>query len=319
MAAKLSADRTSLEGQFSDVTDLPMATLNTGLLSDGLYLKLDDGVALDKPLHLVSIGTAREEPVSFHPRHLIVAGAGSVATIVESHVGSGAYFSNSVSEVSVGDGAVLNHYKLQNEGPEAYHLAANLVRIADRAVYDNFVLQVGGNLARNEIRSELGERVECRLNGAYLACGEQHIDNTTFIDHAAPNSSSREVYKGVLDENARGVFQGKILVRQDSQKTDGHQLNKTLLLSPGTEIDTKPELEIYADDVKCSHGATTGELEEELLFYLRARGIDPQTARGMLVAAYVGEALDEIQAEAPRAAFQAVVDDWLESRSERQG
>ncbi|MDD9926441.1 MAG: Fe-S cluster assembly protein SufD [Rhodospirillaceae bacterium] len=319
LAAKLSADRTSLEGQFSDVTDLPMATLNTGLLSDGLYLKLDDGVALDKPLHLVSIGTAGEEPVSFHPRHLITAGAGSVATIVESHVGSGAYFSNSVSEISVGDGAVLNHYKLQNEGPEAYHLAANLVRIADRAVYDNFVLQVGGNLARNEIRSELGERVECRLNGAYLACGEQHIDNTTFIAHAPPNSSSREVYKGVLDESARGVFQGKILVRQDSQKTDGHQLNKTLLLSPGTEIDTKPELEIYADDVKCSHGATTGELEEEPLFYLRARGIDPQTARGMLVAAFVGEALDEIQTEAPRAAFQAVVDDWLESRSERQG
>ena len=226
LASKLSVDKTSLEGQFGDMEGLPLAILNTGLLSDGLYLKLDDEVVLDKPLHLVSVGHAGSEPVSFHPRHLIVVGVGSVATIVESHVGDGTYFTNSVNEISVGDGAVLNHYKLQNDGSEAYHLAANLVRIGDRAVYDSFVLQVGGKLARNEVRTELGERVECRLNGAYLGRGEQLIDNTTFVDHAAPNSSSREVYKGVLDESARGVFQGKILVRQDSQKTDGHQQTK---------------------------------------------------------------------------------------------
>ena len=319
LAAKLSANAASLEGWFGAMDGLPLVALNTALMSDGLFLKLEEGVTLEKPLHLISIGHGDGEPVSFHPRNMIVAGAGSTATIVESHVGDGAYFSNGVTEISVGEGAVLNHYKLQNEGAEAYHLTANLVRIADRAVYDSFVLHVGGKLARNEIRAELGERVECRLNGAYLARGEQHIDNTTFIDHAAPNSSSREVYKGVLDESARGVFQGKILVRKDSQKTDGHQLNKTLLLSAGTEIDTKPELEIYADDVKCSHGATTGELEEEPLFYLGARGIDPEAARGMLVAAFVGEALDEMQAEAPRAAFQAVVDGWFETRSEGQG
>ena len=319
LAAILREDPASVEGRFGDTTGLPLATLNTGLMADGLYLKLEDGAALDKPLHLVSIGRADDDALSFHPRHLIVAGAGSVATIVESHVGSGAYFSNSVSDVIVGEGAVLNHYKLQNEGPEAFHLAANLVQLADRAVYDGFVLQTGAKLARNEVRSLLGAHVECRLNGAYLGRGEQHIDNTTFIDHAAPNSSSREVYKGVLDGSSRGVFQGKILVRKDSHKTDGHQLNKTLLLSRGTEIDTKPELEIYADDVKCSHGATTGELDEEPLFYLRARGIDPETARGMLVAAFIGEALDEIQVEAPRASFQAVVDGWLEKRSEGQG
>jgi Fe-S cluster assembly protein SufD len=301
-------------GQSGDFSTLPMASLNTALMVDGLYLDLADGATLDHPLHLISIGCADAEPLSFHPRHLIVAGAGSIATVVESHVGSGAYFSNGVSEILVGEGAVLNHYKLQNDGADAFHLAANLVRMEDRSVYDGFVLQTGARLARNEVRTHLDARVECRLNGAYMATGEQHIDNTTFIDHAAPNSSSREIYKGVLDESARGVFQGKILVRKDSQKTDGHQLNKTLLLSPGTEIDTKPELEIYADDVKCSHGATTGELDEEPLFYLRARGIDPQTARGMLVAAFIGEALDEIQAEAPREAFQAVVDNWLDRR-----
>ncbi len=319
VADKLSKDPISLEGrldQLGDSSALPMASLNTAFMTDGLYFHLDNGVALDRPLHLISIGQADGSPISFHPRHLITAGAGCIATIVESHVGTGAYFSNGVSEIAVGEGAVLNHYKLQDEGQDAYHLAANLVRLGDRAVYDNFVLQVGARLARNEIRTQLGEHVECRINGAYLASGEQHIDNTTFIDHAAPNSSSREVYKGVLDGSARGVFQGKILVRKDSQKTDGHQLNKTLLLSPGTEIDTKPELEIYADDVKCSHGATTGELEEEPLFYLRARGIDPQTARGMLVAAFIGEALDEIQSEAPREAFYAVVNSWLDRRDE---
>ena len=319
LAKRFSEDPVSLMDLFGDTADLPLASLNTGLMADGLYLNLADGVVLDKPLHLVSIGQADGEPLSFHPRHLIQTGASSIATIVESHVGEGTYFSNGVMEISVGEGAVLNHYKLQNEGAEAFHLAASLVRIEDRATYDGFVLQIGAKLARNEVRSLLGERVECRLNGAYLGRGEQHIDNTTFIDHAAPNSSSREVYKGVLDGSSRGVFQGKILVRKDSQKTDGHQLNKTLLLSRGTEIDTKPELEIYADDVKCSHGATTGELEEEPLFYLRARGIDPETARGMLVAAFIGEAMEEMQAEAPRAAFQAVVDSWLERRSEGQG
>ena len=218
-------------------------------------------------------------------------------------------------EISVNGGAVLNHYKLQNEGSEVFHVATNLVRLADGAVYDNFVLQVGAKLARNEIRAVLGERVECRLNGAYLAGGEQHIDNTTFIDHAAPNSSSREVYKGVLDESARGVFQGKILVRQGSQKTDGHQLNKTLLLSPGTEIDTKPELEIYADDVKCSHGATTGELEEEPLFYLRARGVGEVEARKMLTLAFAADVLAKIEQPALKSYLEHCVSDLLLSVS----
>lgn len=154
------------------------------------------------------------------------------------------------------------------------------------------------------------------MNGAYLARGEQHIDNTTFIDHAAPNSASHEVYKGVLDDSARGVFQGKILVRKDAQKTDGRQLNKTLLLAPGAEMDSKPELEIYADDVKCTHGATIGDLSEEAMFYLKARGIDARQAQAMLVAAFVGEAVTEIQAAGPREGFQAVVDAWLEAREE---
>jgi len=314
--AQTPADLKDVFGSLADVEKLPLAALNTASMSDGLYVRLADGVVLDKPLHLVSIGSAGETPVRFNPRHLVVLGKGSIATLVESHVGRGEYFGNTVAEIAVGDGAVLNHYKLQNESTDAFHVAFTQVKLADRAVYDSFVLQVGGKLARNEIRAELGEHVECRVNGAYLARGEQHIDNTTFIDHAAPNSASHEVYKGVLDDSARGVFQGKILVRKDAQKTDGRQLNKTLLLAPGAEMDSKPELEIYADDVKCTHGATIGDLSEEAMFYLKARGIDARQAQAMLVAAFVGEAVTEIQAAGPREGFQAVVDAWLEAREE---
>ncbi|MEX2617693.1 MAG: Fe-S cluster assembly protein SufD [Alphaproteobacteria bacterium] len=320
LAAKAAQDPAALEaslGRLADIESRPLAALNTASMADGLYLRLADGAALDKPLHLVCIGDAGDDPVGISPRHLIDMGAGSIATLVESHVGAGSYFANTVSEISVGAGAVLNHYKLQNEGPEAFHVAYTHVRLEDRSTYDGFVLQVGGKLARNEIRTHLGEHVECRLNGAYLGRGEQHIDNTTFIDHASPNSTSHEVYKGVLDGRSRGVFQGKILVRKDAQKTDGRQVNKTLLLSPGTEIDTKPELEIYADDVKCSHGATTGDLAEEALFYLMARGIDRKKAKAMLVVAFVGEAVAEIQSPGPRAAFQKTVDAWLGEEDEK--
>ena len=300
-------------GRIADTRVHPLAALNTAYMADGLYMKLADNAVLDAPLHLISIASAGDTAVRFHPRHLVVLGANAVATLVESHVGSGETFANTVLEADLGVSAMLNHYKLQNEGPDACHIAFSQIRLADRSHYDGFVLQTGARLARNEVRVQLGNRVECRLNGAYLGRGDQHIDNTTFIDHTAPNSTSREVYKGVLDDRARGVFQGKILVRKDAQKTNGHQLNKTLLLSRGTEIDSKPELEIYADDVKCGHGATTGELEEDALFYLQARGIAPAQARAMLVAAFLGDAVAQIQAEQPRAAFQAVVDQWLDA------
>jgi len=300
-------------GRIADTQVHPLAALNTAYMADGLYMKLADNAVLDAPLHLISIASAGETAQRFHPRHLVVLGENATATLVESHVGAGETFSNTVLEADLGVSAMLNHYKLQNEAPDAFHIAFSQIRLADRASYDGFVLQTGARLARNEVRVQLGDRVECRLNGAYLGRGDQHIDNTTFIDHTAPNSTSREVYKGVLDDRARGVFQGKILVRKDAQKTNGHQLNKTLLLSRGTEMDSKPELEIYADDVKCGHGATTGELEEDALFYLRARGIAPAEARAMLVAAFLSDAVAEIQAEQPRAAFQAVVDQWLDA------
>ncbi|MBL4721743.1 MAG: Fe-S cluster assembly protein SufD [Alphaproteobacteria bacterium] len=296
----------------------PLADLNTAYLDDGFCVFIDDGAVLDKPLHLVSIGASSgTDPVCFYPRLLVSAGADCIATIVESHVGDGAYFSNGAAEIWVGAGAVLNHCKVQVEGAEAYHIADTAIHLSDRAVYDGFVFQSGGLLARNEVYASLdGEKIECRISGAYLATGKQHIDNTTFIDHVKPDCKSREVFKGVLDGTSRAVFQGKILVRKDAQKTDGFQLNKALLLSTGAEMDSKPELEIYADDVKCSHGATVGELDADALFYLRARGIDLETARNLLVAAFVDDAVGEIQNAAVREAVSEMVQAQFAMRNE---
>ncbi|MFT6582319.1 MAG: Fe-S cluster assembly protein SufD [Alphaproteobacteria bacterium] len=321
LADKISADPDMLEpllGSLAIRDGKPLADLNTAYLDDGVCVIIDDGVVLDKLLHLVSVGvSAGAEPICFYPRLLISVGAGGIATIVESHIGDGAYFSNCASEIWIGDGAVLNHCKVQNDGAEAYHIADTAALLSDRSVYDGFVFQSGGLLARNEVYASLeGENIECRISGAYLASDRQHIDNTTFIDHVKPSCRSREVFKGVLDGNARAVFQGKILVRKDAQKTDGFQLNKALLLSPGAEIDSKPELEIYADDVKCSHGATVGELDADALFYLRARGIDLAAARNLLVAAFVDDAVSEIQNEAVRDAVSEMVQSRLAMRNE---
>jgi Fe-S cluster assembly protein SufD len=318
MLRKSPAVLEPLLGQIAVRDNRPLTALNAAHLDDGLCVFVEKGVVLEKPIHIVSIGApCGDEAASFHPRLLVSLGAGSVATIVESHVGKGAYFSNGVAEFVVGADAVLNHYKIQEESDEAYHLADTTLRLEDRSTYDGFTFQSGSVLARNEIYACLdGEHVDCRVNAAYLGAGKQHIDNTVFIDHVKPGSRSREVCKGVLDDQSRAVFQGKILVRKDAQKTDGFQLNKALLLSRGAEIDSKPELEIYADDVKCSHGATVGELDADALFYLRSRGIDTVAARNLLISAFVAEAVAEIQSETVRNAVSDMVQEKLEMRHE---
>ena len=322
LSEAIRTDEQSLSAHLGHLTESeenPFADLNTAFLEDGLVLRLADGVTLDRPVHLVSIGAVADRAVAFFPRLLVVLGKGARATLFESHAGlGGAYFSNIVMEAVLGEGAHLEHYKLQNESPEAFHIANTRVSVASQGFYDGFVLQTGSRLARNEVQVALnGENARCHLSGAYLGTGRQHLDNTTFIDHAVPDCASREVYKGVLDERAHGVFQGKILVRRDAQRTDGHQLNRALLLSREAEVNAKPELEIYADDVKCSHGATVGELAEEQLFYLQARGIDRATARALLIEAYVQEAVDEIGNAEARLPFQRVVGGWLKARKER--
>ncbi len=316
LAAAIARDPAAVAASLPDDGDaMPMAALNTAFVSDGLVLRLARGAMLDKPLHLVSVAT---DGVAFHPRHLIQLEADASATVLESHIGAGAGFANHVADIQVAPGAVLKHYVLQDQAPATFHVAAVRLALAERATYEGFVLHTGARLARHELRATVGGgNVECAMAGLYLAAGEQHHDNTTFIDHAEPGSRSRQLFKGVLDDRARGVFQGRVLVRPHAQKTDAHQLSRALLLSPRAEMDGKPELEIYADDVRCSHGATIGSLDQEPMFYLMSRGIDETTAYRMLVEAFAVEAIDEISAGPVRDAFAAKVVTWLAGRSTR--
>lgn len=306
-------------GRIAELDPHPLVALNTAFLGDGAVVRIARGVEVPEPIELVYVSLGSDGPaVAFHPRTLIVAEPMSRAVVVEHHIGlgDGATLANHVAEVSVGEGAALHHYKVQREGAQAFHLAHTAVRVARDGCYDSFILTAGARLSRNEVRTCLGGTgASCRLNGAYMVRGDQHVDTTTFIDHAEPHGSSREVYKGAVDDTARAVFQGKILVRRGAQKTDGHQLNRALLLSDTAEIDSKPELEIYADDVKCSHGATAGELADEQLFYLRARGIPREEARGLLIAAFLAEAIDEIPEAMVRERFQELVAGWLDARN----
>ena len=320
LAAALTANPDSLQkhlGSTEAPWPQPLFDLNGALMQDGLLLRVKAGCAVELPIEVIYLGAPSSEPIAFHPRNLFVLEPGSAATVLEHHVGlgaSGCYLANSASEIYVGDGAQLHHYKLQAESPEAFHLTTLRATLGKDAYYDGFGLSSGARLSRNEIQLRLaGEGAHCNLNGAYMMRGNQHCDNTTRIDHMVPNTSCREVFKGVLEDQARAVFQGKLVVHPDAQHTDGHQLSKALLLSDQAELDAKPELEIYADDVKCSHGATTGDLDHDALFYLRARGIPEAAARRMLIEAFLAEAVHEISAEGLCPALMSSVAGWLAS------
>ena len=303
-------------GRLAAVDGHALIALNTGLLASGALLVLPAGAVLERPVELVMIGagSGADRPLAWHPRLLVVAGAGSRATLVEHHLSLGGDPAcvNLVAELFLGAGARFAHYKVQRENPASFHLATVTGRLERDAGYEGFLLTPGGRLSRNEIRLVLdGPGATARLNGAYLVRGRQHCDTTTLIDHAHPRGTSRQMFKGVLDGEARGVFQGQVLVRPGAQQTDGHQLHRALLLSDHAQIDAKPELEIHADDVKCSHGATVGDLDEDALFYLRARGIDRDRARSLLVAAFINEAIAEITNPTVAAAFESLADGWL--------
>ena len=297
-----------------------LEALNLAFASDGYVITLAAGVSIEAPVELLHLTTPAAAAVAYHTRNAIIAEPGSSATVIETFVHDAAtvYWSQPVTEIRVGPGATLRHYKDQNESIKAFHTAATDVRVSENGRYENFVLTTGAALSRNEIAVVLdGRGASCRLDSGYLARGRQHADNTTSIIHAKPQTTSAEVYKGVLDDRARAVFQGRIVVEKDAQKADGHQLNKTILLSDRAEIDTKPELEIFADDVKCSHGAAAGELDEDALFYLRARGIDQADARRMLVEAFVSETLDNVSDIAVRTAFERRIGEWMTAVAEQ--
>lgn len=298
-----------VEAQFNanlDGTDEAVRSLNIAMMDSGFVFRVEKGVVLEKPVEVVYIGGLTDEPVAYFPRNMIVVEEGAQATLVKHHagLGAGAYFANTATSVEVGNGANFKHYKLQNESIDATHLSSVGVTVGRDATYESFNLSIGGRLSRNEVSVSMnGEGGFAGVNGAYMMKAREHVDTTTRIDHTVPNTSCREVFKGVLDDEARAVFQGKIVVHKDAQKTDGHQLSNALLLSDGAEMDAKPELEIYADDVKCSHGALMGQLDESSLFYLRSRGVPEAQARNMLIQSFLGEAVDEITHDEVREAI----------------
>jgi len=297
-------------GQSAQFDTQAFVALNTAALEDGAFVHIKRGVVVEEPIHLLFVSVPAAGPTVSHPRTLIVAEENCQATIVESYSGAAdkVYFTNAVSEVSVAENAVLDHYKVQRESLKAYHVATMQLQIARSANFSSHSIALGGLLVRNDANAYLGgEGIECTLNGVYLGNDRQVIDNHTAIDHAMPHCNSHEVYKGILDGHSRGVFNGKIFVRQDAQKTDAKQTNQTLLLSPTAQIDTKPQLEIFADDVKCTHGATIGQLSGEAMFYLQARGIPKEQARALLTYAFASDIVSRIKIDAIRAQLDQVL------------
>lgn len=326
LADALAANAAVLEsnlGRHATFDRAPFVALNTAFLQDGAVVTIRRGAALgrDLPIHLLFVSTGvsatnnqgaangsesasgSDGPTVSHPRVLIVAEENSEATIVESYVGvdSGTYFTNAVTEVSVANDARLDHYKVQRESLNAFHVATMQIAMGQGSVFSSHSIVLGGQIVRNDVNAVLnGEHAECTLNGVNIGTGKRVLDNHTSIDHASPNCASHELYKNILDGESKGVFNGKIYVRLDAQKTDAKQTNQTLLLSPDAQINTKPQLEILADDVKCTHGATIGQLDRNALFYLRARGIGEAEGRAMLTYAFAGEIVHRIKVDAVR-------------------
>jgi len=290
----------------------PLVALNTMLTQDGALLTVPKGVDAG----LVVLVNAATDRAACHPRHVVRLAAGSRMTLLELSLGEGSYLHNPVFEVLVAEDAVLTHVRLQNESPTALHLSTLYAEVDARGTYDSFALNLGARLARTEAHVRFtGPSGIAHLNGAQLLRDSQHADFTTVVKHDAPSCSSRQTVKNVLADRAQGVFQGRIEVARGAQKTDGYQMNQALLLSPDAEIDTKPELEIFADDVKCSHGATVGELDSDQLFYLRSRGIPDAEARSMLIHAFLAEGLNAVTNETLRGVLDRAVEGWWERRA----
>jgi Fe-S cluster assembly protein SufD len=284
-------------GQLADWQLNAFVALNTAHSEDGA-LVIADGI-VDGFVHLLFVGEG--DGIWSHPRNIIVAGRASQLTVVETYVGRGKYFTNAVTEVFAGEGSVVDHYKIGSESRDAYHVGALQIRQERSSSVISRNVSFGGALVRNDINVALtGEGASLSLDGLFVVTGNQHVDTHTLIDHISPHCESHELYKGILDENARGIFDGRIIVRPNAQKTISRQENRNLLLSETAIVDSKPTLEIHNDDVKCNHGSTIGQLEEEPLFYLRSRGIGEEDARNMLVYAFASEIVDRMKIEPVR-------------------
>jgi Fe-S cluster assembly protein SufD len=315
---KLPAWLKATLAQVNSREDDPLLAINIALMSGGVVLRIGEGVTLDKPIHIIQLD-GKGGPASAVTRNVIVAERDSSATVLESFgsLGMRGLQRNAVTETSLGEKAVLRHIKLQREGEEAFHLSTWLASLAAESRYDAFQFSMGSALARNQIFAKfIGEGAQANLSGVFLLRGRQHCDTTILVEHLVPHCATRELLKAVLDDEARGIFQGKIVVAPGAQKTDSKQMAQALLLAEGAEFDSKPELEIFADDVVCGHGSTSGQIDEDLLFYLETRGIPEAEARALLIQAFVGEALDQLEDEALREALSRTAAGWLGVRFE---
>lgn len=301
-------------GAYADYASSGFTALNMAFLRDGGVIYIPPGRILDTPIHLLFVSTGGRQEFVTHPRNIIIVGDNAEATIVESYIGlsDNVYFTNTVTEIAIGKNAVLEHERIQREGPNAFHVSTQQIQQGAHSTYVSNAVTFGGRIVRNNINSVLaGEGAECTFNGLYFGTARQHIDNHTVIDHAMPHCPSHELYKGILGGHSRGIFNGKIFVRKDAQKTDAKQTNRNLLLSDSASVDTKPQLEIFANDVKCTHGATIGQLDEESIFYLRSRGIEEKEARDLLTFAFAGEIIERIKIRPLRERLDAIIRDHL--------
>jgi len=292
--------------------------LNSAFLEDGALVRIARGAVVEQPIHLVFLSVPGPQAAVVHPRTLVLAGANSQSTIVESYVGSSdePWFTNAVTEIVSGEAAVVDHYKVQLEGRGACHVATLQAQVGRSGNFSSHSISMGGALVRNDANAVLSEGSHATLNGLYIVNGTQHVDNHTSIDHAKPHATSHELYKGILDEKSTAVFNGKIFVRKDAQKTDSKQTNKNLVLSDDAVINTKPELQILADDVRCTHGATIGQLDAESMFYLQSRGIGRRQARSLLIYAFAQDIVDRIKVETLRKHLESALFEKFHEHSE---
>jgi Fe-S cluster assembly protein SufD len=313
LAAANKTDSSLVEAhlaRYADYDNHAFVALNTAFMQDGAFVQIPKGAILDRPIYLVFVATQREAPTVIYPRNLIVVGSASQAQIIESYIGlsESVYFTNAVTEIVAGEDSVVEYYRLQHESEHAFHIGTTHIHQDRNSNFTSHTITLGGGLVRNDLNAVLkGEGIECSLNGLYVTSGRQHVDNHTVIDHAKPHGASRELYKGVLGGNSSAVFDGSIVVRKDAQKTDARQSNKNLLLSEGATINSKPQLEISADDVKCTHGTSIGHLDDDSVFYLLSRGIGPDEARTVLTYGFANDVLNRMKLDAVRVRLECAL------------
>ena len=328
LAKTLVADPGSLQqhlGKYLNFQRDAFAALNTAFMEDGAYISIPRGTVVEQPIYVLYVSVSGEKPAIEHPRNLIVMEENSQAIIVEDYVslqngGSAPSFSNTVTELVAAENAVVSHYMIVRPAQDAFNVSTLRIQQGRSTNTATHSLLLSGALVRNNVHPVLaGEGAECLINGLFMADGRQHMDNYMLVEHASPHCNSRQFYNGVLNGQAHGVFHGRIIVHKDAQKTDAKQTNRNLLLSDEAQIDTKPQLEIYADDVKCTHGATIGQVDENALFYLRSRGLDEAAAKHLLLLAFANECLDRMNSEQVRKHLEQLVTEWLPETAGRTG